>query len=90
VAQTYRVDAQWDNEACVWVFTSRDVPGLVTSGLEKDEIIHKLRLIIPALTGIGVEPDDDIQIRFSLEGQSLPKEATKPVQGDTMMVRLAA
>lgn len=65
--QTFKVEAQWDSDADVWVATSSSVPGLVVEGLTKDEVIEKLRLVIPALRETGVERDDQIEIFFRPE-----------------------
>jgi len=43
------VTAFWDSEAEVWVATSDDVPGLVTEAVDADELIGKLRAMIPEL-----------------------------------------
>jgi hypothetical protein len=43
------VRAVWDHEASVWVATSDDVPGLVTEADNAEELIRKLRLMIPDL-----------------------------------------
>ena len=44
-----QVKATWDPEACVWVATSEDVPGLVTEAETSEALIHKLRVLIPEL-----------------------------------------
>ncbi|MFZ2631752.1 MAG: DUF1902 domain-containing protein [Desulfosalsimonadaceae bacterium] len=42
-----RVD--WDEEAMVWVATSDDVPGLATEGENLEDLIRKLKTMIPEL-----------------------------------------
>lgn len=54
----FRIQAEWDEEAAVWVATSPDVPGLVLQGLTHEDIVQKARLVLPALIEIGVEPED--------------------------------
>lgn len=66
--QTFRVEAEWDEDAEVWVATSSNVPGLVVEAGTKDDIVLKLRLVIPALIEVGVEPQDDIEIFFRPDG----------------------
>ena len=44
-----QIRADWDEEAQVWVVTSDDVPGLVTEAPTKDEVIAKLRVMVPEL-----------------------------------------
>lgn len=43
------VRASWDEEARVWVATSDDVPGLVAEAADRDELMRKLRSLIPIL-----------------------------------------
>jgi predicted RNase H-like HicB family nuclease len=43
------VRAEWDNEALVWVATSDDVPGLATESDTLENLIHKLKTVIPEL-----------------------------------------
>ena len=45
----YYVHASWDEEAGVWVATSDDVPGLVTEAATTEELIQKLKVMIPEL-----------------------------------------
>ena len=47
--RTYVVTAVWDDEAGVWVAESDDVPGLVTEAATSDELLRKLRRIVPEL-----------------------------------------
>ncbi len=43
------VHAQWDDEARVWVATSDDVPGLATEASTTEELVAKLKVMIPEL-----------------------------------------
>jgi len=43
------VKAEWDNEALVWVATSDDVPGLATESDTLENLINKLKIVIPEL-----------------------------------------
>lgn len=47
--QPYTVQAEWDDEAGVWVASSDDVPGLATGADTFEELIAKLRIAIPEL-----------------------------------------
>ena len=78
MAQKYRLQARWDEEALVWVVTSEDVPGLVTTGFDLKEIAHKVRLIIPGLTEVGVESEDEIEIQFDLSNARIPEGKARP------------
>jgi len=45
----YRVNADWDPQARVWVATSDDVPGLATEAPTVEVLAEKLRVMIPEL-----------------------------------------
>lgn len=47
--QPYYVHAEWDAEALVWVASSESVPGLATEAATTEELLAKLRLMIPEL-----------------------------------------
>ena len=44
-----RVDAFWDGEAKVWVASSEDVPGLITEAETMEELVEKVKILIPEL-----------------------------------------
>ena len=43
------IKAEWDGEASVWVASSDDVPGLATGADTFEELIAKLKIVIPEL-----------------------------------------
>ena len=45
----YRVKAEWDPEAEVWVASSEDVPGLATGADTFETLVEKLKVVIPEL-----------------------------------------
>jgi predicted RNase H-like HicB family nuclease len=45
----FNVTAEWDEEAQVWVASSDDVPGLATGADTFEELIEKLKIVIPEL-----------------------------------------
>ena len=47
------VHAEWDDEALVWVASSDDVPGLVTEAATTEELIAKLKVMIPELMALN-------------------------------------
>ena len=59
------VRAEWDEEARVWVATSDDVPGLATEGNNLEDLIEKLKIMIPELldaNGIGCDYEVPFEI----------------------------
>ena len=47
--QRYEIKAEWDAEAEVWVASSDNVPGLATGADTFEELIAKLRVVVPEL-----------------------------------------
>jgi len=67
------IRAEWDNEALVWVATSDDIPGLVTEADTVENLVEKLRVMIPELleaNGLApMEPEVPFEVftrRFEL------------------------
>ena len=57
---TYTVKAEWDDEASAWVAEGQDVPGLVTGADTFEELIEKLRVLVPEMLELnGVLPADE-------------------------------
>jgi predicted RNase H-like HicB family nuclease len=69
--EAYVVRAEWDDEAEVWVATSDEVPGLVTGADTLEELIQKLRVMVPEmLEANGVlSPDAAAQAVFTVIAQ---------------------
>lgn len=64
----FKVHASWDPEASVWVAESDDVPGLVTEAESLEQLLGKLKIMIPELLEANgaLPPDDDEPLPFSL------------------------
>jgi hypothetical protein len=66
------VHAEWDDEALVWVASSDDVPGLATEAATTEELIAKLKVMIPELLALnsqaatGPVPFELLTRRFEL------------------------
>ena len=59
------VRIEWDEEAKVWVATSDDVPGLATEEDTMEDLIDKLKILIPELlvaNGISGEFDVPFEV----------------------------
>lgn len=50
------VEAIWDEEASYWVAESDDVPGLATGAATLEELLSKLRVMIPELLELNALP----------------------------------
>jgi predicted RNase H-like HicB family nuclease len=59
------VRAEWDDEANVWVATSDDVPGLATEADTTEQLVEKLKAMIPELLDANGYPDGD-EVPFEL------------------------
>jgi predicted RNase H-like HicB family nuclease len=59
------VRAEWDEEACVWVATSDDVPGLATEAETTEALMAKLKVMIPELMEANGYGDGE-EISFEL------------------------
>ncbi|MDR1688566.1 MAG: DUF1902 domain-containing protein [Clostridiales bacterium] len=60
----YVIKLVWDSEACVWIATSEDVPGLVLESGSYDALIERVRMTVPDLLGKEYK---DISIHFTAE-----------------------
>ncbi len=52
----YYVHAEWDDEARVWVASSDAVPGLATEAATSEELVAKLKELIPELLELNGVP----------------------------------
>jgi predicted RNase H-like HicB family nuclease len=68
----YNVRAEWDGEAGVWVASSDDVPGLATGADTFEELIEKLRVVIPELLEEnGLLAADTVEVPFAVLAERL-------------------
>lgn len=68
--QPYNIKAEWDAEAGVWVASSDDVPGLATGADTLEELIAKLKGVIPELleeNGLLIAGSDDVPFAIVAE-----------------------
>ena len=67
----YKIKFQWDDEASVWIATSKDVPGLVLESGSFDALIERVKVAIPELIKLnGQEPES-----YRLEYSALRKDS---------------
>ena len=63
----YFIRAEWDEEAQVWVATSDDVPGLATESESVENLVKKLRVMIPEiLEANGISLDQEVTFEVLL------------------------
>ncbi len=49
----YTINFNWDDEACVWIATSSDIPGLVLESGSFDALLERTRMAIPELLALN-------------------------------------
>lgn len=49
MSRLYKIEAEWDPEARVWVAQSEDVPGLVAEADSLPALFEKVRILVPEL-----------------------------------------
>ena len=62
-----RIDLTWDNEASVWIATSKDVPGLVLESGSFDALIERVRYAVPELLELNSKPQTIVDLSFFSE-----------------------
>lgn len=70
----YRINAEWNLEDRCWIATSDDLPGLVTGADSLDELVSRLRVIIPDFLEVLGNPTEHVE--FVLQTSEL--EAVQP------------
>jgi predicted RNase H-like HicB family nuclease len=59
MAKPLLIQADWDDDAKVWVAISDDVPGLATEAETLEYLIEKLKVMVPELLDLNGYPGDD-------------------------------
>jgi len=62
------VKAIWDDEACVWVASSGDLPGLNTEADTAEQLVEKLDRMIPDLLEAN-HCDTDSEVEFCIQSE---------------------
>jgi predicted RNase H-like HicB family nuclease len=66
----YQITVEWDDEARVWVALSDQVPGLATGAETLEELIAKLKVVIPELlVENGILPADTDSVAFAVKAE---------------------
>jgi hypothetical protein len=67
MAKPVQVDAEWDDEARVWIATSDDAPGLVVEAETWQSMIDEVRAVLPDLLKSNEGFVGDIALVFRAE-----------------------
>ena len=62
-----RIDFTWDDEAAVWIATSKDVPGLVLESGSFDALIERVHHAVPELLQLNCGEEKVIDVTFVSE-----------------------
>lgn len=49
MSKAFVVNAEWDQEASVWIATSEDVPGLCAQAASLEELVEVVKGLVPEL-----------------------------------------
>ncbi len=64
----YIVNLVWDDEAAVWVASSKDIPGLVLESGSLDALMERVRFAIPELLSLnGVAGNKKLSVCYRSE-----------------------
>ena len=66
---SYRIKMLWDNDAAVWIATSRDVPGLVLESGSFDALLERIRYAVPELIELNGEKPSVYNLTYEMERQ---------------------
>jgi hypothetical protein len=73
----YQIETFWDESAQVWIATSEDVFGLATEANNWEDLMLKLKIIIPELLIVNKQTSTDYQGEISLTIISRRQELIK-------------
>jgi hypothetical protein len=65
-----QIDAQWDDDAHVWIATSHNAPGLVVEAGSWQAMIDEVRAVLPELLALNQAPVGDLALTFRAETRS--------------------
>lgn len=62
-----RIEFTWDDEASVWIATSKDVPGLILESGSFDALIERVRHAVPELLELNNNKQNIVDLTFVSE-----------------------
>lgn len=65
----YEITLAWDDESCVWITTSDDIPGLVLESGSFDALLERTRFAIPELLALNNPTVDHLSVTFKSKRQ---------------------
>lgn len=69
-----QIDFQWDEEARVWIATSKEIPGLILEHENKDMLLKRVREAIPGLQALNEYVRNGASLGYSAQLAGLSKE----------------
>ncbi len=63
----YNIAFTWDDEAEVWIATSKDIPGLVLESGSFDALIERVRFAVPELLELNQPNTPPLSLVFTSE-----------------------
>lgn len=67
MSRDIEIRARWESDACVWIATSEDVPGLVVEADTWPRMIEEVRLVLPDLLEVSGKSHQDLSLTFKAE-----------------------
>ena len=61
-----QIDAQWDDDAHVWIATSADAPGLVVEAESWQAMIGEVRAVLPELLSLNKMAGGDLAENYKV------------------------
>jgi hypothetical protein len=61
-----QIDAQWDDDAHVWIATSADAPGLVVEAESWQAMIDEVRAVLPELLVLNKKAAGDLAENYKV------------------------
>lgn len=63
----YTITFTWDEEACVWIAESDDIPGLVLESGSFDALLERTRFAVPELLALNHMDTHALSLTFRSE-----------------------
>ncbi len=63
----YTINFTWDDEANVWIATSKDIPGLVLESGSFDALLERTRFAVPELLSLNASESVPLSLSFVSE-----------------------